>query len=320
MKYYTLYLVMLLSCSSAAQTQEITFTSGTTLLTGTLALPKGAGPFPAVVFLHGSGASTREESKQRAKWLTKAGFAVLTYDKRGVGASQGNADFHRYYHFDTLAQDALAAFSFLAEQEQIDGNRMGMVAASQSGWVAPLVAKAYPSLAFIVMISASVCTVAEDNLFERNRRLELEGFSGQDLQEAREMQLLDIQLSRHGTGMDQYKLLWNKYRNRPWFSRVYLSDDPMPADHPDRLWYKTVLDQGPLADLKHLDQPILWMLGDANRDRFAPVDLSIKRLDSLTSHGKPYTIKQYSGADHNLHKSSYKEDLIKWCRGQANLD
>jgi len=319
MKYYALCLVVLLSCRGTAQTQEVSFKSGTTLLSGDLLLPKGPGPYPAVVFLHGSGASTRDESKQRAKWLAKAGFAVLTYDKRGVGASQGNADFHRYYNFDTLAQDALAAFNFLVAHEQIDGNRMGLVAASQSGWVAPLVARAYPSPAFLVMISASVCTVAEDNLFERNRRLELEGFSGQDLQEAREMQLLDIQLSRDGVGMSQYELLWNKYRNRPWFRRVYLSENPMLVGHPYRLWYKTVLDQDPVTGLKQLNQPVLWMFGDANLDRFAPVELSIHRLDSLSSQGKPYTIKQYAGANHNLHKSNYKDDLVKWCRQQANL-
>ncbi len=302
-----------------AQTQTIQFSNGAITLAGDLMLPKGAGPFPAVVFLHGSGPSTRAESRQRAKWLLKAGFAVLTYDKRGVGASEGDENFHRYYNFDTLASDGLAAIRFLAQHAAIDQTRIGVIAASQSGWVAPLIAKDYPALRFMVLISPSVCTVGEDNLFERNRRLQLEGFSAQDLEEVQAMHHLDIQLSRNGQGMDQYTALWSEYQYRPWFKRVYLSDAPMPVDHSYRLWYKTVVDHDPVNVLKQLDIPILWLFGDAELDRFGPVERSLDTLKKLEADQKAYQIHQYPGADHNLNKSDYKEDLLKWCRHQVDL-
>src|SRR6056297_566209 len=65
--------------------QEIEFYSDDIKLSGTLYLPETDGPFPALVFVHGSGAETRDNSAYSAKWLSSLGYAVLTYDKRGTG-------------------------------------------------------------------------------------------------------------------------------------------------------------------------------------------------------------------------------------------
>ncbi len=66
-------------------------------LAGTLTLPEGTGPFPAVVLITGSGPQDRDESifshkpfKVIADHLTRNGIAVLRYDDRGVGKSKGN--------------------------------------------------------------------------------------------------------------------------------------------------------------------------------------------------------------------------------------
>src|ERR1700684_2524008 len=68
-------------------------------LAGTLSLPNGEGPFPAVVLISGTGQNTRDEDVWGHKVfliladaLTREGLAVLRYDKRGVGGSSGDYD------------------------------------------------------------------------------------------------------------------------------------------------------------------------------------------------------------------------------------
>ncbi len=80
--------------------EEVTFinTVENFSLTGTLTLPQGEGPFPAVVLISGSGQQDRNETVFMHKpflvladHLTRNGIAVLRYDDRGVGKSKGNA-------------------------------------------------------------------------------------------------------------------------------------------------------------------------------------------------------------------------------------
>src|SRR4030095_8394292 len=65
------------------------FENGDVRLAFSLDLPSGAGPLPAVVLGHGSGRVTRDQLTWASRHFTDLGFAVLRFDKRGVGASTG---------------------------------------------------------------------------------------------------------------------------------------------------------------------------------------------------------------------------------------
>ena len=116
------------------------------VLRGTLSTPRWRRPpFPAVVMVHGSGRVAREHlvgDRRRLVWL---GFAVLAYDKRGVGASSGVYEQRGGDGAETtlrrLAADAARAFDALAENPAIDAERLGFFGASQAGWVIPLAAE-----------------------------------------------------------------------------------------------------------------------------------------------------------------------------------
>src|SRR3954465_5806285 len=65
------------------------FQSGDARLAFSLDLPAGTAPFPAIVMGHGSGRVTRDQLTWASSRFTSLGFAVLRFDKRGVGQSTG---------------------------------------------------------------------------------------------------------------------------------------------------------------------------------------------------------------------------------------
>lgn len=134
---------------------EVRFRSGGNLLAGTLTLPPGAGPHPAVAWVHGGGPQTRDYFPDLPALLSGAGYAVLTYDKRGVGQSGGvfPGDLADQRAIDTLARDAEAAVRFLAAQPGIDRTRLGLAGHSQGGWISPLAASREPAVRFAVLFA-----------------------------------------------------------------------------------------------------------------------------------------------------------------------
>lgn len=126
-------------------------------LAGTLTLPQGEGPFPAVVLVAGSGPNTRNEPifghqlfLVLADHLTRHGIAVLRYDKRGTGRSAGDYGKSTSYDF---ADDAEAAMAYLRTRGEIDPKHVGLIGHSEGGLIAPMVAARDPSTAFIVMMA-----------------------------------------------------------------------------------------------------------------------------------------------------------------------
>jgi hypothetical protein len=131
---------------------EVRFRSGRTLLAGTLTLPPGAGPHPAIVWVHGGGRQTRDYFPDLRALFVSSGVAVLAYDKRGVGQSGGvfPGDRADDRAINELAGDAEAAVGFLAAQPGIDRARVGFAGHSQGGWIAPLAASREPTARFVI--------------------------------------------------------------------------------------------------------------------------------------------------------------------------
>ena len=134
-------------------------------LAGTLTLPEGTGPFPAVVLLTGSGAQDRDETifdhKPFAVWadaLTRRGIAVLRYDDRGVGGSGGGGPNETTADFAT---DAGAAIAFLQTRPEIDADRIGLMGHSEGGAIAPLAVQTGAPAAFVVMLAGPAVSGAE---------------------------------------------------------------------------------------------------------------------------------------------------------------
>ena len=126
-------------------------------LAGTFTVPPGEGPFPAVALVSGSGPQDRDETllghkpfAVLADHLTRAGIAVLRYDDRGVGASEG--DFAAATSVE-LATDAESAVAWLGTRPEVDPGGRGIVGHSEGGLIAPMVAARSDQVAFIVLLA-----------------------------------------------------------------------------------------------------------------------------------------------------------------------
>ncbi len=126
-------------------------------LAGTLTIPEGKGPFPAVILITGSGPQNRNEELMGHKpflviadYLSRHGIAVLRYDDRGVGKSQGSSSDATTAD---LATDAEAAFEFLTDNPEINPKDIGLMGHSEGGLIAPIVASTNHNVAFIVSLA-----------------------------------------------------------------------------------------------------------------------------------------------------------------------
>ncbi len=139
--------------------EEVTFmnTVENFVLAGTLTLPQGEGPFPAVVLISGSGQQDRDETiynhkpfKVIADHLTRNGIAVLRYDDRGTGGSKGKTNNATSL---TNADDAEAAVNYLMQRPEINSKKIGLAGHSEGGLIAPIVASRNADIAFIVSLA-----------------------------------------------------------------------------------------------------------------------------------------------------------------------
>ena len=146
--------------------QDVLLGTGPLAVPGTLSLPVGPGPWPAVVLLSGGGAFDRDESsgpnkplKDLAWGLATRQVAVLRFDKA------------TFAHPDRLPSDftmadeylphALAAVRLLREQPGVAADRIHLLGHSMGGKVAPRIAAADPTVAGLVLLAADAQPMQE---------------------------------------------------------------------------------------------------------------------------------------------------------------
>lgn len=154
--------------------EDVSYPSGPITVGGTLTHPAGDGPFPAVVLISGSGPQNRDEEIAGhrpflllADTLTRAGYAVLRTDDRGVGATGGNLNQSGYHD---LTGDVVAGMDYLRGRPDIDPARIGLLGHSEGGYLAPLVAgRPEAGVAFVILMAAP-SVPGTDIVLEQGRR------------------------------------------------------------------------------------------------------------------------------------------------------
>jgi uncharacterized protein len=126
-------------------------------ITGTLTVPRGGGPYPAVLLITGSGSQDRNETIAGhrpflvlADHLTRNGIAVLRVDDRGIGGTEMGSLSATSENF---AEDVLAGIGFLKQRKEIDPKMIGLIGHSEGGMIAPMAAARSKDVSFIVMLA-----------------------------------------------------------------------------------------------------------------------------------------------------------------------
>jgi uncharacterized protein len=287
------------------RTEDVGFSSGSLRLTGTVYLPTTTGRHPAVVLIHGSGPETRDGGghlKDVAISFATRGIACLTYDKRGVGASQGDwmlAD------LDDLAGDAVAGFDLLTKRAEVDPRRVGVWGFSQGGWIAPLAAVRSGGVAFVVSVSGNAVSPAIQELYRIEAELRADSFSEADVTDALALGKLAHDVIRTGRGHERlvsaYRQAWDP--RAPWLDYVgipFSPDQLAAASEETWRWARHVLFYDPIPTLERIRVPVLAIFGTL--DRKTPFRESAAGFERCLS-GRPdadLTIRFFSGADHGL--------------------
>ena len=236
-------------------TEEISFISQGARISGTLYTPPVS--HAAVVLVHGSGQESR--MREFATLLAASGCVVLTYDKRGVGASEGiyagpevgtnNIDSTNLH---LLAQDARAAVNVL--KQKLPSLPTGLLGFSQAGWIIPLAAIDNPLVQFMVLFSGPTVTTLEQLRFQF-----------------------------YTAGRTDF---WEHHTEAD--AREHLKNDP------DRFQFAST---DPKEALATLSIPGLWLFG--GKDIQIPANLCIEDLQALKVQGKPYDYALFPELGHS---------------------
>jgi predicted acyl esterase len=280
-------------------------------LAGTLTIPEGTGPFPAVVLITGSGAQDRNETLLGHKpflvladYLTRQGIAVLRADDRGFGASTG--DFATATSED-FASDALAGVEFLKARPEIDAKHIGLIGHSEGGIIAPMVAVESKDVAFIVMLAGPGVDGKAIMLQQGQDIMRVMGATEEQMKTQREMQerIFNILLTEKDPKAAEPKLralIEEEAKKQPEAQK-------MPKEQLDTQitaqvtfinspWFRFFLTYDPVPTLSKVKVPVLAVNGSLDLQVNAAINLPAIE-DALKAGGnKNYTVKEFPGLNH----------------------
>lgn len=170
-------------------------------LPGLLALPEGAGPFPVVVLVHGSGPQDRDENvmgnrpfRDLAHGLAARGVATVRYDKRtyALPASLAPLGEAMTVQQETI-DDAVAAVALARTRPELDPKRVHVLGHSLGGTVGPRIAEQAKADGLIIV--AGMARPVVDVVLEQVRHI-ANADSALSLDEAINIERLEGQAAR----------------------------------------------------------------------------------------------------------------------------
>ena len=293
----------------------------------------GAKRRPTMVLIEGADDSDRRMGFLIPYFIAH-GVNVVTYDQRGTGLSTGN---WRYAGPDAKAEDTIALLTHVESDPAVDPQRIGAWAASNGGWVAPIVATQFP-LAFMILKSAASGTIEDNVLYEIEQELREKGqFTSAQIESAltfERMLFASLQSNANwAVAADGLKVA----QAQPWFPYMRIPPTmtlPPPAPMLDALRASLIFD--PLSTLERVRTPTLAIFGALDRNVDAPSSAAGFRSAFGQAGMRDLTIVILPGADHTLVRSAsgyedaplepvrlvggYPETMIRWLvdRGLAN--
>jgi len=272
-------------------------------LAGTLTLPRGEGPFPAVILITGSGAQDRDETIMSHKpflvladYLTRRGVAVLRVDDRGVGGSTGSI---KSSTSEDFAGDVLAGLAFLKGRKDIDSRKIGLIGHSEGGIIAPIAAARSKDVAFIVLMAGTGLPGARILEAQGQLILKASGASESQLKLQREAQkrLIEIIANEKDENTAQSKLmaaLKEILAALPESERKAASDAGGGLSEAmvkafNNAWFRSFLSFDPRHTLRMVQCPVLALNGE--KDLQVPAKENLAEIDKALKAGGNRNVK-----------------------------
>ncbi len=263
-------------------------TSDEPRLAGTLYLPDGP-PIAAIVMVPGSGPTHRDNDTYFPPirdGLLAAGIAVASFDKRGVGGSEGD-----WRDTDPARQagDVAAQLARVRQEASVAASPLGLFGHSQGGWVVLDVAAADETIAFVVTNSGPGVTWAQQGRYATEIHLRAAGSSPGEIEAALRAYDRIVGLVRAGGSFDVVQRA---------ATDAGLADGS-PADASELELARQWLDHDPRDALERIRCPVLALFGGA--DPIVPVDASVAVFVAARA-GRPggLRVEVFDGGDHRI--------------------
>ena len=278
-------------------------------LAGTLTVPAGPGPFPAVALLSDVGAQDRNGTEadfaplgRLADYLTRRGIAVLRFDDRGTGQSTGpNQSQATVAH---LVSDAQAALGFLRARPEIDSAHVGLLGHGEGGNVALLAAAQPLPPAFVIGLAPAGLTGSEVILQRQQATLLSLQTTPKQLAAALKYQQSIFDIIRQTVNNSQAQTIVAGMLKQ---SNVALDDARAQAQAAEMVapHYRYALTFNPLEKLPKVHCPVLLLFGTA--DATVNGDVNLEALARGLRADKSVTIRKLPGVNH-----LFQPDFSQW--------
>ena len=291
------------------QQEEVIFanTSADIKLAGTLSLPKDQPITKAVVLISGSGPQDRNSELLNhrpflvwADHLTRQGIAVLRFDERGVGDSEG--DYGTATSAD-FASDVAAAVQYLRERKTFRESAIGLIGHSEGGMIAPMVANGQQKIDFLVLLAAPGVSIT-DLMYEQNVKVA----EGRGMVDPVKTMFLNQQkaifeLVKNTGDLSTEAMrdtIFSFYEQRN--GGVNLRDNPQVKQAVDQFsspWMRYFLAYNPQPTLREVQVPVLAINGDKDTQVIAEQNIpGIQAAFEVAGNELLLTTRIFPGLNH----------------------
>lgn len=293
--------------------EEVTFNNkeADITLSGTLTRPRGVPKPPVVILISGSGPQNRDSEifKHKPFWvladfLSSHGIAVLRYDERGIGKSEGRFGGATSEDF---ASDVLAAIDFLKKRKDVNKGRIGLIGHSEGGLIAPMVATQSKDVKGIVLMAGPGVEGYQILLKQSEDAMRLQGMDEEEIKKAVQVAEGAYKIVReieepNETGGRLQDYFNENFGNLPQTQldaigdnrEAFIQSQVFTLNNP---WMRFFINYDPAPVLKKVSCPVLAINGE--KDVQVDAEINLQAIQLALEEGGNQQVKAVSYPDLN---------------------
>lgn len=258
---------------------------------GILCLPQGTGPFPTVIFVHGSGPCDKEETiganqvfKDLAMQLAQNGIASYRYDKRTYVDREIDVSFTIQ---DEVTNDVLDAITLLKENEYVDGSKLYVLGHSLGAQMVPMIAQETSDVKGWIMMAPPARQLQDLMIEQANFLAELDG--NVDDNEAVQIQIIEggIESIKRLGGMEDDELVLGGYK----------------------AYWQSLKEYDQVDEARYIEEPVLLLQGEED---YQVTMTDFEMWQDAFEGNDLWTFKSFKGLTHTMMPGSKNDGAASY--------